>query len=161
MTASDSPVERCSIFLEHQPVPDSYPREHLPFPGLTGYMVEIADLNMEDFWHVGFFGPPGLVPDSDSLDWDARRALSWVALAIDEEPADGVMELLGVIDRGVLDNSSTVLHVSARPDLAGIPWPMGQSMSTLAAPAATEREALRLGNALPSSSRVAPAGPRM
>ena len=158
MTDSSSFAEKCSIFLEHQPLPDSYP---LPFPGLTGYMAEITDLDMQDVWHVGFLGPTGLVPDVGSSDWDVGRALSWVALAIHEEPEDGVMEILGVIDRGVLDNSSTVLRVSGRKDVAGHVWPMGQSLEALSAPALADRQALRLAASLPPSDPAPAAGPRL
>lgn len=148
-------IEKCSVFLEHQPLPDSYP---LPFPGLTGYVAKIFDLSMQDVWHVGFLGPPGLVPEPGDSDWDAPRALSWVAMATDEEPEDGV---IGVVDRGVLDNSVTVLRVSARKDLEGHLWPMGQSLSALAAPAKAERKALELSVSLQPAAPATPFGPRM
>lgn len=158
MSDAASLVEKCSIFLEHQPLPDSYP---LPFPGLTGYMAEISDLDMQDVWHVGFLGPPGLVPDAGSSDWDAHRALSWVALAIHEEPDDTVAGILGVFNRGVLDNSSTVLRVSARKDLVGHVWPADQSLAALSAPAHADREALKLAASLPPSAPASAAGPRL
>lgn len=146
-------TKKCLIFLEHQSLPESYP---FPFPGLTGYVAEIADVNMQDFWHVGFLGPRNLVPEEGSSEWDASRALSWVALAISEESKEEMMEIMGVID-----NSATALRVSARKDLESHPWPLDQSLDALSALALTEREALKMDSTLSPASQASLSSPRI
>lgn len=147
----------CVIEIEQQELSSDYP---LPFPGLVGYHVTVGDIDMDEERHLGFLGPPGLVPEPGSTVWQADRIVSWVAKAIRED--DDFDEIASMIERAVSRPSSTAVVVpSGRKDVEALEWPGGKGVAELSAPAYAQWEALRLESSLPCESAPRPPSPRL
>lgn len=127
------------IIVEHQPLPAGL---IAPEPGMTCYLAEFIDTQMDDHFYVGFWAPRGLISDSGPI--DLSRLVSWVAHGVMEnEEGETLSDLVDQIGK------ATVVKVLGRTDLPKMTWPSEKKMDALSQWAVAERSAMAMGERLP------------